>query len=300
MARLTRLVTTPFGIATLGLLVLAGWAAWTAGVFDGPVARQVRSSSVYVAPGIDLDQAAAEKVIGNRRLVVVFLDRNADLAEACDDLDDAAAGTLVMLFKPGDGEFDHYGCAQFYDGDIADADSDTFGKALAMENTAPEGADQFLTRPLDAAKIVAVNYDRLVKTGTVPDGARTIDPSTPRYILAVAAVLTVVGGAVTVFVAGRRLGRLAARHQEQDETVSDARASVNAKSVVLARHIIELDHRPTKDTAQLAAEYAELAAHPDDPDLAERIESLTERARNLNRTAAPVRSRRRSRRAPSR
>lgn len=294
-----RLLTSPFGIATLGLLVLAGWAAWTAGVFDGPMARHVRSSSIYAAPGIDLDQAAAEKVIGNRRLVVVFLDRDADLADACDDLDDAAAGTLVMLFAPGDGEFDHYGCAQFYDGDISDADSDTFGKALAMENIAPEGADQFLHRPLDAVKIVAVNYDKLVKSGTVPDGARTIDPSAPRYVLAVAAVLTVVAGAVTVFLAGRRLGRLAARHQDRDEAVSDAQASLNAKAAVLARHIIDLDRHPGKDAKQLAADYAELATHTDDPDLADRVESLTERARDLTRTAAPAKSRRRSRRAPS-
>jgi hypothetical protein len=296
MTRLTRFLTSQFGVATLGLLVLAGWAAWTAGVFDGPMARQVRSSSIYAAPDIKLDQAAAEKVIGNRRLVVVFLDRDANLDEACDDLDDAAAGTLVMLFKPADGEFEHYGCAQFYDGDIADADSETFGKAMAMESIAPEGADQFLDRPLEAVKIVAVNYDRLVRAGTVPDGARTISPSAPRYVLAAAAVLTVVGGAVTVFLAGRRIGRLAARHQREDE--SDARASLNAKAAVLARHIIELDRRPGKDARQLAADYAELDF--DDPDLGDRIDSLTERARELTRTAARAGSRRRSRRAPSR
>ena len=41
MKRLLRSVFTPLGLAVLGLLVLAGWAAVSAGVFDGPIARQV-------------------------------------------------------------------------------------------------------------------------------------------------------------------------------------------------------------------------------------------------------------------
>lgn len=291
------------GFAALALLVLAGWAAWTAGIFDGPMARQVRVSSVYAAPGVDLDRAAAERIIGNRRLVAVFLDREANLDEACDDLDNAASGTLVVLFKPDDDEFEHYGCSKFY-GDIEDADGDEFGKAFAMEELAPAGADQFLDRPLEAVKILAVNYDTLVKAGVVPDGARTIEPSAPRYLLAVAAVLTVIGGAVTVFLVGRRIGRLAARHQDADEAVSDTRASLNAKAAVLAKQIIDMDRRPDDDYRKLAADYAELAGAltEDDPDpgLAERIERLTERARELTRTGAPAGSRRRPKRAPSR
>ena len=68
-----RLVGTAFGRAVLACLALAGWALWSGGLFDGPVARQVRASSVYAAPGVDLDRAAAERVIGNRRLVVLML-----------------------------------------------------------------------------------------------------------------------------------------------------------------------------------------------------------------------------------
>jgi hypothetical protein len=300
MARLTRSLRTPFGFAVLALLVLAGWATWTAGIFDGPVARQVRSSSVYVAPGIDLDADAAAKVIGNRRLVVVFLDKDADLAEACDDTGAAAAGTLVMFFKPADGEFDHYGCANFADDDI---DGDNFGKAFVAETNAAEGAGQFLDRPLEAVKVVAVNYDGLVKAGVVPDGARTIEPSAPRYLLAGAAVLAVIGGAVTVYLVGRRVGRLADRHQSEHEELSDARASLNAKAAVLAQQIIDLDRRTaTDERRRLAADYAELAAElaADDPDpgLGDRIDVLTERARELSRTAAPTESRRRSKRDP--
>ena len=113
MNRVKKFLATPFGLATLALLVLAGWAAWSAGILDGPVAREVRSSSVYVASGVDVDEAAAEKIIGNRRLVVVFMEEGADLSEGCDDVGGAADGTLVLLLSPGDGEFDHYGCAQF-------------------------------------------------------------------------------------------------------------------------------------------------------------------------------------------
>lgn len=40
-----------FGGAVLVTLVLAGWALWSGGVLDGPIARQVRASSVYIAPG---------------------------------------------------------------------------------------------------------------------------------------------------------------------------------------------------------------------------------------------------------
>lgn len=297
-----RFLGTPFGFATLALLVLAGWATWTAGIFDGPLARDVRNSSVYAAPGVELDQAAAERVIGNRRLVLAFLDRDADLEQACDDTSGAAAGTLVVLFKPGDGEFEHYGCAQFTDDDV---DGENFGKAFAAETVVPQGADQFLDRPLEAVKVVAVNYDTLVKSGTVPDGARTIEPSAPRYLLAAVAVLTVIGGAVTVFLTGRRIGRLAARHQATGEAEADARASLNAKAAALAKRIIDLDRRAAKDDyRQLAADYAELAADLTaddlDPDLDERIEHLSERARELTRTGAPARSRRRSKRAPSR
>lgn len=283
-------LTTPFGIAVLGLLVLAGWATWSAGVFDNGVARHVRTSSVYAAPGIGLDVAAAERVVGNRRLVVVFLDRDADLDEACDDTSSAAAGTLVVFFKPADDELEHYGCAHFPDDDY---DGENFGKAFAAETRAPEGADQFLDRPLAAVKVVAVNYDSLVKAGLVPDGARTIEPSAPRYLLAVAAVLTVLGGAVTVFLAGRRIGRLAARRQGEDEAVSDARASLNAKVAVLARHIIELDRRAPRDEhRKLAADYAELAtelaADTRDPTLVDRVELLTERARDLTGAQRPI------------
>jgi hypothetical protein len=282
-----RFLGTPFGLAVVALLVLAGWAAWSAGIFDGPVAKEVRSSSVYVAPGLDVDKAAAEKVIGNRRLVVVFLDRGADLAEACDDTSGAADGTLVLLLSPGDGEFEHYGCAHF-PGD----DDENFGKAFVAETRIAGGADQFTDRPLEALKVIAVNYDSLVKAGVVPDGARTISPSLPRYLVAVAAIAGVLGGAVTMWVAGRRAGRLAAEHRAERDAASDARGSLNAKAAVLAKQIIDLDGRyPRADQKfrrtyrRLAADYAQLAVDLTDgdvePELHPKVDALTKRAQDL-------------------
>ncbi|MBB4905183.1 hypothetical protein [Actinophytocola algeriensis] len=282
-----KLLGTPFGLALVALLVLAGWASWTAGIFDGPIAKEVRSSSVYVAPGLDIDTAAAEKIIGNRRLVVVFLERGADLSEGCDDTSGAADGTLVLLISPGDGEFEHYGCAHF-PGD----DDENFGKAFVAETRIAAGADQFTDRPLEALKVIAVNYDSLVKAGIVPDGARTISPSLPRYLVAVAALAAVIGGAVTMWVVGRRAGRLAAGHRAERDTASDARSSLNAQAAVLAKQIIDLDRRyPRGSTTfrrsyqQLAADYAELAADLTDgevePELRPKVDALSRRAQEL-------------------
>jgi hypothetical protein len=297
MTRVKKFVGTPFGLAAVALLVLAGWATWTAGIFDGPVAKEVRSSSVYVAPGLDVDKAAAEKIIGNRRLVVVFLERGADLAEGCDDTSGAADGTLVLLLSPGDGEFEHYGCAHF-PGD----DDENFGKAFLAETHIAGGADQFADRPLEALKVIAVNYDSLVKGGAVPDGARTISPSLPRYLVAVAALAGVVGGALTMWVVGRRAGRLAQDHRAERDAASDARSSLNAKAAVLAKQIIDLDGRYPRGGRtfrrkyqELAAEYAELAADLTDgevqPELPSKVDSLTDRAREL--AAGQQKSRRR-------
>lgn len=298
MKRVKRFLATPFGFAAAALLVLAGWASWSAGIFDGPAAREVRSSSVYVAPGLDVDEAAAEKIIGNRRLVVVFMARGADLAEGCDDTAGAADGTLVLLLSPGDDEFKTYGCAH-----LPGDDDENFGKAFVAETQIARGADQFHDRPVEALKVIAVNYDSLVKAGTVPDGARTISPSLPRYLLAVAAVLAVLGGAVTMYVVGRRTGRLAADHRAERDAAADAHGVLNAKAAVLAKQIIDLDGRYPRggkefrrEYQQLAADYAELAADLTDgevePDLGERVDVLTDRARSLASAGQSKRRRR--------
>ncbi|MFV2019955.1 hypothetical protein [Micromonospora sp. LOL_023] len=49
---------------------------------------------MHAAPGVELDEPAAERVIGNRRLVTVFLEPDADLREGCRATRRAADGTL--------------------------------------------------------------------------------------------------------------------------------------------------------------------------------------------------------------
>ncbi|MEU5906652.1 hypothetical protein ABZ780_20050 [Micromonospora sp. NPDC047467] len=232
------LVGTPFGVAVLACLVLAGWALWTGGVLDGPAARQVRTSSVYAAPGVDLDRAAAERVIGNRRLVVLLLEPDADLRQGCRQVTRAANGNVVLVMSRDGDDYDTYGCAL-----LPRRDDENFGRAAVAEMIIGRGVDTFPDRPLEALKVVTVNYDLLVKAGTVPDGTRTISPSLPRFLLAVAALGAVVVGAATLYIGGRRAGRLAnARRRHRDEH-ADGRSTLSAAAAVLAQQIIDLDQR---------------------------------------------------------
>ncbi len=237
-AALRRLVGTPFGRAVLACLALAGWALWSGGILDGPIARQVRSSSVYVAPGIELDRAAAERIIGNRRLVVLLMAPGADLADACGRTEQAAQGTVVLAMSHAGEDWDTYGCSQLRRRDDRD-----LGRAMVVETTISRGVDAFVDQPLEALKVVTINYDRLVKAGAIPDGARTISPSLPRYLLAGAAVGGVLAGATVLWFAGRRAGRLAAARQARRETHADSRSALTAAAATLAQQIVDLDQR---------------------------------------------------------
>lgn len=241
--RLRRFLGTPFGMATLACVALAGWALWSGGALDDPVQRQVRSSSVYAAPEYALDQEAAERVLGNRRVVVAFLPRDTDFSDRCDDLGNAADGTLVLLVAPEDDSYESYGCSR-----LPGHDDENFGEAFVAESVIGSGVDQFGDRPLDALKVVAVNYDRLVRSDTVPDGARTISPSLPRFAIAAAALLGVVAGAAALWLGGRRAGRIAAARRERRDETADARSALSANAAVLAQRIIDLDARYVRAT----------------------------------------------------
>jgi hypothetical protein len=295
MSRIGRFLATPFGLATLGCLILAGWALWSGGILDGPMARQVRSSSVYAAPGTGLDRAAAERVIGNRRLVVLDLAPGADLGAGCDSVRHAAQGTLVLVLSRKGDEFSTYSCAL-----LPGVEDENFGKAAVAETTIGAGIDSFADRPLDALKVVAVNYDSLVRAGVVPDGARTISPSLPRYLIAAAAILAVLAGATMIYFGGRRAARLADARRSRREAGTDARSVLNAGAAGLAQQIIDLDQqyalasrpkatRKQKDFAKqyrkLTGDYTDLltalAADDDPATLSVRVEALTERGRKL-------------------
>ncbi|WP_016699044.1 hypothetical protein [Actinoalloteichus spitiensis] len=242
MTRLRTFLGTPFGLALLACLGLAGWALWSAGAGDvtNPVARQVRTSSVYAAPSYDLDQERAERILGNRRVVVALLEPEADMRAACDGVKGAADGNVVLFLSPdADREkFDHYGCALLPDGD-----SKGFGRRFVAEMIISRGVGQFVDQPLNALKVVAVNYDLLVRSGTVPDGARIISPSLPRYLVAAAALSAVVLGSTGVYLTSLRAGRVAARRQRRRDAARDERSALSANAAVLAQRIIDLDRR---------------------------------------------------------
>ncbi|WP_433386879.1 hypothetical protein [Micromonospora sp. KLBMP9576] len=289
---------TPFGLATLACLVLAGWASWTGGLLDGPAARQVRTSSVYAAPGVELDRAAAERIIGNRRLVVLLLAPGADLRRGCHQVKRAADGNVVLLLSRDGDDYDTYGCAL-----LPERDDENFGRAAVAEMIIDRGVDTFADRPLEALKVVTVNYDLLVKAGTVPDGARTISPSLPRFLLAAAAIVAVVVGAAALYLGGRRAGRLADARRRRREEIADGRGALSAAIAVLAQQIIDLDQRyaaaPRRTRAgrafrgrylTLASDYAALldrvAAVGADDDaavrgLVGRVDELSQRARTI-------------------
>ncbi|WP_433343973.1 hypothetical protein [Micromonospora sp. CA-111912] len=297
--RLGDLLGTAFGRAALACAVLAGWALWSGGALHGPVARQVRTSSVYAAPGVDLDQAAAERIIGNRRLVVVLLEPGGNLRDACNQVERAADGTVVLVMSRDGDDYDTYGCAL-----LPERKEKNLGRAAVAEMTISRGIDTFVDRPLEALKVVTVNYDLLVKNGTLPDGARTISPSLPRYLLAAAAIAGVIAAATVLYVGGRRAGRLTATRRSRHDEQADDRSALSAAAAVLAQQIIDLDQQyaladgqPGRANRQfcrsylkLTSEYAALfdgitAMDGDDEtavrELTERVDSLSRRARSV-------------------
>jgi hypothetical protein len=251
--KFVRQLGTWFGVGTLACLLLAIWALWTAGLFEGPAAKTVRTTSVYAAPGVELDTAAAEQIIGNRRLVVVMLEPGADLSAACDGLGNAAAGTLVLAMAREGDEFDTYGCGFLAGGEV---DDEGFGRRAVAESRIGAGIDGFVDRPLDALKVVVINYDQLVDLDVLPPDARTFSPSLPRYLIAAAAVTAVVGGALALYLVAQRAGGRAAASGVRREESDDSRAVLSAEMALVARQIIALDGRPGH---RRAAQHARLA-----------------------------------------
>jgi hypothetical protein len=290
-----RRLLTPFALAVIACLILAGWALWSGGILDGPIARQVRTSSVYAAPGTGLDQAAAERVIGNRRLAVILVKPGANLSSTCHDVGHAATGTLAVILSRKTDGYKSYGCASF-GGD--------FGKSLVAEQLIAQGIDGFTARPLDAVKVIVVNYDLLVKAGGVPDGARTISPSLPRYLVAIAALMAVLGGSAAVYLGGRRAGRAAAARDARREAVEDERMKASAAVGALAQRILDLDAGKRSPSAEhkfrrLAVDYAALAAEAGTlapAVVTRRVAALDKQARTLDKPGnvpAPAPARRR-------
>ncbi|WP_223114433.1 hypothetical protein [Lolliginicoccus suaedae] len=296
-ARIKDFLRTPFGIAVIALVALTGWALWTAGLLDNDLQRAARSGSVHAADGVDLDTDEAATIIGNRRLFVGFLEPGADLGDACDQIAGPAKGTLALLLsQDGDEDYDTYGCSQ-----LPGAGDANLGQAFVAESQIRQGIDVFAERPLEAIKVIVVNYDMLVKADIVPDHARTISPSLPRYLIALAAVAAVLGGSALAYLTARRAGKLAAQRAQGRAMTNDAQSSLDAHAAVLARQIIDLDRRysgsaPHLDSGTkyraIVSDYTALlddlaAEHGSVEDLANRVDELVDRCRALERASRP-------------
>ncbi|KID30854.1 hypothetical protein HQ32_01538 [Prauserella sp. Am3] len=222
----------PFLLAVLLAVVLAGWAAFTGGIFDGKVAQALRGSSVYAAPEYRIDLDEARHVIGNRKLTVGFLSPDDDASAVCKNVSRAADGTLFVALTRDDDTWNAYGCSHH---------TDDIGKGMVAETIISRGIDTFADRPVDTLKVIVVNFDRLVRAGNVPDGARTVDPPLPRYLLAGAALCAVVLGAAAAYALARAAGRRAAQRRIEAETGDDTRSVLNAETGAVSQALIDLD-----------------------------------------------------------
>ncbi|WP_422745631.1 hypothetical protein ACN27B_15400 [Micromonospora sp. WMMD754] len=159
---------------------------------------------------------------------------------------------------------------------------------MVTETVISQGADAFVDRPIEALKVIVLNYDRLVRTGLLPDGARTISPSLPRYLLAGGAVVGVVAGAAALWLGGRRAGRLADARRAGRDARADERAALGAATAVLAQQIIDLDRTGGPGYLRLAGDYVGLLDEVSDPDSGDSVGRLRDRVEELSRRASDL------------
>ncbi|WP_153506589.1 cation:proton antiporter [Cumulibacter manganitolerans] len=190
----------------LGIVAVSG-----AGVLDDDIQRDIRLSNVYVAPGVDVEEAAAERIVGNRNLVVVYLD--GDLGDrgsgVCDSLSGIAKGSFVAIL---DEDLDMYGCSL-----LPGADEENLGKAYVAETVMRFGVEMVAEEKIQSARVLASSYDRAVAAGLAPQEAREIRAPFARYLVAAIALGTALVGSLAVYWRGRRLG-----HAFADATLADA------------------------------------------------------------------------------
>lgn len=291
--------STPYRWVLICCLLLAGWALWSGGIFDSQLASTMRGSSVYADSAYHLDTAAAQQVIGNRRLAVVFLD-TADstiAADTCKDLHRAADGALVVIVYAKDGELKNYGCSLL----PGAGDDKNFGKSFVAESEIATGISGFLDAPLDAVKTMAIKYDALAQAEIVPQDARVFQVSAPRYLLALTAIGAVIVGAALVYVSSRRAGRAIADSVDETIAEGDEQVDLNATMAGIAGTILQVDGRfsaPGDESAGWLADYrkmatdytalaADIARHAEEKDtepasaLVSRASALAERAAAL-------------------
>lgn len=227
-------------VVLIGLLAVSLWGS---GLFDSEIQREIRVSNVYAEAGVDVDEAEAEQIIGNRQLVVVMLDTPLERrgGDICDDLKTVASGSIAVILGS---DMRTYGCAL-----IAGYDDENFGKAFVAESQIGRGLAELEDRPLEAMQAMAVNFDLLVNAGIAPQESRSIDPPLGRFVIAGITLGAVLIGALLVYVRGRRVAQLQAQViQERNE----ARGRLAERDSALASagvQILALDERYREVTA---------------------------------------------------
>ncbi|MFV0533897.1 MAG: hypothetical protein ACK5MR_09610 [Cumulibacter sp.] len=222
------------------LVVLLGVAAlclWGAGTFDSKINAELRVSNLYAADGVDIDEAEAERDIGNRQLVVAMLDSPLDEqgGDICDDAKSVADGAVVVIIGS---DMSTYGCAL-----IAGYDDEELGKAFVIESRIGLGLDGLADSPQDAVKAVVVNFDQLVDAGLAPQDARSIDPPFARYILATIALSVILLGATVIFWRGRLLAKWQADAIERRARARGKLAERDSALAAAGVQILALDER---------------------------------------------------------
>lgn len=301
-------LAVPYRFVLLACAVLGIWSLLAAHPFEGAMASDLRTSSVYADASFGLDTTAAERAIGNRRLAVAFLnvdDDGSQASQACKDLKSAADGVLlVVIYRDGDA-LANYGCSYL------PGSEDEFGKAFVAETKIASGIAGFAAQPLDAVKIMATTYDKLADADVVPKQARVIQVPAPRYLLAFIAFGAVIGGAALIYFLARRAGRAVSDERDEQVERHDDTVALNARLAGIAADILTMDeryaalrtkyggHRPTTtadrtfdvkyrkaagDYAELAARAAAVGTHPVPVDLPERVERLAGQVESIIRS----------------
>lgn len=283
------------------MLGLAVTCLWGAGVFDSDIKKDIRVSNVYVEDGVDVEEQAAEEIVGNRHLVIIYLagELGERGGEICDDVQSVAEGSIVAIV---DEALDIYGCAL-----IPGRDDENFGKAFVAESIIGSGIGALSDDPQEAAKAMVSNFDTLVAAGLAPQEARAIDPPLSRFIIAGIALVVVVLGALITHLRGRRVAHLQAdslerraaargRLAERDVALASAGMQILAldekyrQTMGLSERNVSSKHaRFMRGYRRAIEKYTDLNAHatdhdPDDDELQEQLEEIEQ----LNRTLAQL------------
>lgn len=223
--------------AAAACVLLAGASTYLAGVFDSTVIKDIRTSSVYVENGAKVDDAAAEAIVGNRQLVLVYLatELGERGGEICDDATYVADGSVVVVIG---NDAATYPCALTPG---YDDEGDGFGRAYTVESVIVRGVSQLSEDLSQTPKAIVANYDSLVAADFVSAEARVIRPAFARLLLAGVALGALAIGALMIHLQSRRAGqRLAERAQHRAASIGLA----GERDVLLASvagRILELD-----------------------------------------------------------